>query len=545
MSAAVEQQPVMNGDIGPSSHGDTDSVDNELDWLIDKDKPQTTKETEEEEELPRDVIADGDFIPRNSTQNQGEENQGDDPYPRTSPRLESESGEEEDDYELTEEQREAELLLQKMREEGSLPSEDPPEYDVGERIKQLNEELAKEGEVEEKKDRKVGFKDFVEEVPPDDDEEEDKKDREAEAENEEKMKDLNINDDNEDVDGGRTQENGVESQQETEKPKEKDREDAILVERNGKFEMINVSDLTAEERAVHGLEPVPESPRNGASSGNSSDSSESIQPTPPSHPRPATATGSTGSRRKVLGANGNSQRASSAGTQRSPPNDGTAEDDGFSSQYSGYSRYGLTPEQREYKKEHSRLMAQRRKEQEEKEKEERERKREEAESAFQAWLEKKREDEKERRKLEKERRKQEEGYKEERDPQGAYKSWVKAKSQEKRKEKQTEKKQSQEELNGYYLRSREDCDKAFRDQGRYDSYGYTTTTTTTTTWTPTDHTEWKKKKNAQLSQQKSLSRAHNLRRKLEARRSRKSQNLAKAIRQAQTYKYTDYYGYRY
>ncbi|XP_006814867.1 uncharacterized protein LOC100378461 isoform X2 [Saccoglossus kowalevskii] len=472
-SAAVET--TVNGDIMKGNYSDTDSVDKELDWLIDKEEPPATKKSD----LDTNVTEDGDYIPRTASPMKEEEPS------RSSSRLGSDS-DDDSDYELTEEQREAEQLMQKMREEGSLPSEDPPEYDVTERIKQLNEELAQEGEVEEKKERKVGFKDnLIElEVSPLDDE--------NDKENEEQIGNLSLEDRDQ-----KKQSNGE-----------------VVVERNGKFEVVPVSELSPEERAAHGIET------NGH------------QPAPPSRPRPATATGSTGSRRKIVNSTGQSQRAQSAGSQGRSQN--VNESNNIT--YEGYSAYGLTPEQVEYKKEHARLMNQRRKEQQEKEKDEKKRRQDEAESAFQAWLQKKKEEEENRKKEEKESREREE--QNARDAAGAYKQWLKAKKSQKKKEKKEDKHKNSEESESYYLRSREDCDKAYKDHEDQKSDSHSS-------WTAEDHKEWLKRKNGQLKAQKALSRSHNLRRRLEARKSRKSQNLAKAIRQAQTYKYTDYYGYRY
>lgn len=56
---------------------------------------------------------------------------------------------------------------------------------------------------------------------------------------------------------------------------------------------------------------------------------------------------------------------------------------------------------------------------------------------------------------------------------------------------------------------------------------------------------WLKKKNTDLKKERQeemqKARVH----KLLARKSRKSQQLAKAIKQAQAFRYVDYYGYRY
>ena len=56
---------------------------------------------------------------------------------------------------------------------------------------------------------------------------------------------------------------------------------------------------------------------------------------------------------------------------------------------------------------------------------------------------------------------------------------------------------------------------------------------------------WLKKKNADLRKARQEEMAKARVHKLLARKSRKSQQLAHAIKQAQAFKYVDYYGYRY
>jgi hypothetical protein len=50
-----------------------------------------------------------------------------------------------------------------------------------------------------------------------------------------------------------------------------------------------------------------------------------------------------------------------------------------------------------------------------------------------------------------------------RDPDGAYKDWMKAKKNQSKKEKDEEKKERREFDEGWYVRPRKECDKAYKE----------------------------------------------------------------------------------
>lgn len=81
------------------------------------------------------------------------------------------------------------------------------------------------------------------------------------------------------------------------------------------------------------------------------------------------------------------------------------------------------------------------------------------------------------------------------------------------------KRAEQEAQEGFYIRSRQECDKAFRK------------------WLRKKYEEAKKIK----ADEKQRAKIH----RLAARRSRKSRVLASAVRQSNAFRYVDYYGYRY
>ncbi|VDI22950.1 Hypothetical predicted protein, partial [Mytilus galloprovincialis] len=101
----------------------------------------------------------------------------------------------------------------------------------------------------------------------------------------------------------------------------------------------------------------------------------------------------------------------------------------------------------------------------------------------------------------------------------AYNNWLKTKSRQVREEKLLKRRQEKEQTDGFIIRSRTDCDQAFRG--------------------------WLKRKNLEAKrhrqEEKQLARMH----RLAARKTRKSLALAKAIKQSNAFKYVDYYGYRF
>ena len=146
--------------------------------------------------------------------------------------------------------------------------------------------------------------------------------------------------------------------------------------------------------------------------------------------------------------------------------------------------------------------------------------REEADEAWKSWVEKKKKDIRDKKKQEEAERKRIEREKM-KDPveiEEAYSSWMKQKMTQIKKERIIVQQQQIEHDEGWYLRERRDCNKAFR--------------------------LWLRNKNEMARKAKvheSRVRKQSIR---EMRRARKEQKLMEKIREAQQLKYVDYYGYR-
>ena len=173
----------------------------------------------------------------------------------------------------------------------------------------------------------------------------------------------------------------------------------VLIERGGKFFYVNVEDLSPEEREALGVMPVE-----SASESKKESELPSLQPRPPQKPRPATATGGgdtfRGHQQRQL-----PPRAMSAKTSKEydlQERKAATYEEPFGNPRS---KYGMTPEQKEHRREQARLRAQQMKEEKEREEQEKREKEEIADGAFKAWCENKKKDMAERRREEKERKK--------------------------------------------------------------------------------------------------------------------------------------------
>ncbi|CAH1228905.1 CCDC181 [Branchiostoma lanceolatum] len=530
---------------------DVDDFEKELDWLIEEDEKKDDNKETSEEEVSEDKI--DKELEENEKEDQKEpekpEGKPEEEHAETS----SGDKDEGDDYAITDEQRAAALALQQMRdslefgEDDTLMDGDPPEYNVKERLKELNEELAKEPLVEEEsRERKVMFKEnLVElEVPPPDysDDEPDGTAKTDSTENvTEEVKDkLTLSesepssaDNNEEAntadEGGKGVENGD--------------GERVLVERDGKFELVPVSELQGEEEMMQqSAAPVAASTEDNETTEDNDNTDETdndssstkrsqgtgvetneLLPRPPDKPRPSTAAGVSRRPAKVS----TPQRAQSASYARE--------------EYARKSSpYGLSDTQKKLMKERQKAIAERKRLEEERMKEEEQRRREDAEGAFQAWLAQKR-DQHRREREDLRRKKQleqadqhgvsrdgklsvppgglEETDEDDEDPQEAYQEWLKTKREQRKKEREIEEQRKREQEQGFYLRAREDCDKAYK--------------------------QWLRRKNKEIQQEQMATKKKKKRLKSSERKSRKSQELSQAIRQAQAFRYVDYYGYRF
>ena len=322
-----------------------------------------------------------------------------------------------------------------------ISEEDPPEYNVAARLRQLNEELAQEADPDDERERSIKFKeDLVDLVapPPDYPSEEegegatDRTEDSYRTQSPESPRKYNDEDFEDSAESPKQSEHYEESNNNDDKSVKNKQssqatadskksqnvtrsngsaaaagkkrtgvlskdgsasntEEKILVERDGKFELIHSEDLTAEERQMYLPQSAGEEDEVGLGG-----SSESYEPTPPRNPRPATA-GNTSSRRRVTSAP--PRRAQSAQAKR-------VENKPILEDFHYTSPYAITDQQKKTGREQKKAMAERQKKEQQLKKMEEEEKNRENNEAFQAWLAHKRRDLANRRKEDNEKQKE-------------------------------------------------------------------------------------------------------------------------------------------
>ncbi|XP_056013653.1 coiled-coil domain-containing protein 181-like isoform X4 [Ostrea edulis] len=391
-----------------------------------------------------------------------------------------------DDYTLTEDQKRALKEIEYLKSEMGLPEEDPPEYDVKERLKTLNEELANDPTPVEKSNSKVNFKanlvDLVAPPPDYPDEETPRENSEAPPQ----------------------------SQASETSNGEKENGNKVLIERDGKFELVSENDVRAKEMGLPVFSGDEENVNNSNTSDSSSNGDFNRKPAPPSQPRPATANGN--SRRTRPGSS--KQRASSAGTHR-----GAVLGD-----FNYNSPYAMSPKDKKLVEEQTKQREQRERDKKKLEQQEKEYQERDNNDAFQAWLRQKREESRARKQEEEEKKKSKqsprqnshgnnsdmESYEslpqsdeQDEEVKEAYSSWLKSKQKQLRQEKLLKKREEMESTDGFYIRSRQECDQAFR--------------------------QWLKLKNAEIRKKRSNERQKVKLQRLMVRRSRRANLLRRSI----------------
>ena len=310
--------------------------------------------------------------------------------------------------------------------------EDPPEYSVAARLRQLNEELAQEADPDDDRERSIKFKeDLVDLVAPPPEypsDEEGTSDRAEDSNEIEPPKSPNRNDNEYEEDfednadspknsddkrltnnnsqpmadnkrlqnGNDSRDNGGDrltaaGKRTNVKNKDESSNDKILVERDGTFELLYAKDLTADERQMYLPQTADEEDEvdTGRSSG-------SYEPAPPKDPRPSTAAASSG-RRRVTSAP--PRRVQSAQVKR-VENKPVLEDFHYTSPYA------LSDQQKRAGREQKKTLADREKKQKELAKMEEQEKNRGNNEAFQAWLAHKRREISSKRKEQKEKEKE-------------------------------------------------------------------------------------------------------------------------------------------
>ncbi|KAH3727029.1 hypothetical protein DPMN_052954 [Dreissena polymorpha] len=427
-----------------------------------------------------------------------------------------------DDYNLTEDQKRALEELDNLKTEMGYPDEDPPDYDVKERLKVLNEDLKNDPTpLEKQKDSKVVFKDnLIDLVAPAPDYGEESGAEDANSPRNAKPKPTQNQPEDKVDEKSETVQGGKKSTVTNEK------KDTVLIEIDGQIRLVSSDDVYANDL---GLSPIitdsNKSKGNESKSNtktvNSKENKENkpLQPAPPNKPRPATAT--------------TSRRTVKAPPQKARPQSAHNTTDRSNPDYS--SPYALSPREKQLLEERKKALEKQKVEAERRKKKEEEDKDRENRDAFEFWLKKKRESDRRKKIEEEEDRKK--NNKEDRggvdsedgtetdyndwkqDNEEAFKTWLKEKSVQFKKEKLLKRRQEQEMHDGYYVRSREECEKAYK--------------------------LWLKQKAIDARKARAAERAKAKLQRLAARRARKSISLSKSIRESNSFRYVDYYGYRF
>ncbi|NXO58102.1 CC181 protein, partial [Aramus guarauna] len=302
---------------------------------------------------------------------------------------------------------------------------------------------------------------------------------------------------------------------------EEEKDSKILVEKDGKFELLSLRDIESQgflppisvsftdietQRVspksshydpfgpVSRMKEVPPV-RPGARSFSPAGEESVYFPKPPSNPkrRPNSAINAA----RGLGRRKTPQRAQSANV---PVRSST---------------YCLSPRQKELRKQLEQRKEKLRKEEEEKKREQEEQKRRENEMVFKAWLQKKKEQVQEEKRIRRAKELEDLNSKERsRNPEEAFKLWLKKKHQEHMKEKQIENLRRQAEGIAFFPRT-EECNRAFK--------------------------EWLKRKREEKRAEELAAKERVRQLRLEARRAKQMQNIHCISSEPKAFRFTDHY----
>ena len=249
----------------------------------------------------------------------------------------------------------------------NILDEDPPEYDVKERLKVINEDLANDPTPTEKSHSRVGFKQNLVDLvapPPDygDDDEDDKTDKNAKNTQKQSQEKDKSDEKSETISA--------------KKSNTQNSKDKVLIEKDGQFELVNADDVRAQDLGL-----VPAVTEKDKENELRKTETNEKQPAPPSRPRPATATVSSRRNIRVASAKPRPQSAGGTTSNRHPLDN-----------FSYNSPYAMSPREKELMEERKKALEKHRKDEEKRKKREEEEKEMENRSAFEYWLKKKREE---------------------------------------------------------------------------------------------------------------------------------------------------------
>ncbi|NXF34415.1 CC181 protein, partial [Nyctibius bracteatus] len=406
-----------------------------------------------------------------------------------------------------------ECRLENQQELDEEEDEEIKRY-ILEKIEEANKLLENQAPVDKNRERKLKFKDNLVdlEVPPLEDAEVCKTDLASGDDVSNRLSQLHI-----------SNEMGQESTSLSPRAgKDEEKKDGkILVEKDGKFELLSLRDIESQgflppiSVSFTDIETQRTSPKSshcdpfgivsqmkevlpvgpGAHSFSPGGEDCASFPKPPSNPRRCSNSAVSGAR--GLGKRKTVQRVQSANV---PVRSST---------------YCLSPRQKELQKQLEQRKEKLRKEEEEKKREQEEEKRRENEMVFKAWLQKKKEQVQEEKRMRRAKELEDLNSKERsRNPEEAFKLWLKKKHQEHMKERQIEMLRRQAEGIAFFPRT-EECNRAFK--------------------------EWLKRKREEKRAEELAAKERVRQLRLEARRAKQLQNIHHISSEAKSFRFTDHY----
>ncbi|KFP93882.1 coiled-coil domain-containing protein 181 [Haliaeetus albicilla] len=519
-----QEDPADMGDLTESGEYE-DDFEKDLECLINEEEKENLGERENPEKNEEDIEAQIIKVAASFEEDNEEMEENPDQLseadvdakvrPSNEESLESRSDMKQGDR-VSDTDSESSIQESRLENQQELDEEEDEEIKryILEKIEEANKLLENQAPVDQNRERKLKFKDKLVdlEVPPLEDAEVCKTDLARGDDVSNRLSRLHI-----------SNEMGQESTSLSPcAGKDEEKKDGkILVEKDGKFELLSLRDIESQgflppisvsftdietqqmspKSSHYGpfgtVSPVKEVPpvRPGAHSFSPGGEECVYFPKPPSNPkrRPNSAINAA----RGLGKRKTPQRAQSANV---PVRSST---------------YCLSPRQKELRKQLEQRKEKLRKEEEERKREQEEQKRRENEMVFKAWLQKKKEQVQEEKRIRRAKELEDLNSKERsRNPEEAFKLWLKKKHQEHMKEKQIEVLRHQAEGIAFFPRT-EECNRAFK--------------------------EWLKRKREEKRAEELAAKERARQLRLEARRAKQMQNIHCISSEPKSFRFTDHY----
>ncbi|XP_068273622.1 coiled-coil domain-containing protein 181 [Nyctibius grandis] len=493
-----------------------DDFEKDLEWPVDEEEKENLGERENPEQKEEDIEAEIDKVADNFEEDNDEMEEKPDELveadtdvrPPDEESLETRSDIKQGDH-VSDTDSESSVQESKLKNQQELDEEEDEEIKryILEKIEEANKLLENQAPEDQNRERKLKFKDKLVdlEVPPLEDAEVCKTDLASGDDVSNRLSQLHI-----------SNEMGQESTSLSpcaDKDEEK-KNGKILVEKDGKFELLSLHDIESQgflppiSVSITDVETQRGEPvgtvsqmeevlpgRPGAHSFSPGGEECVYLPKPPSNPKRSSNSATNAARGpgkwKTL------QRVQSANL---PVRSST---------------YCLSPKQKELRKQLEQRKEKLKKEEEEKKKEQEEQKKRANEMVFKAWLQKKKEQVQEEKRMRRAKELEDVNGKERsRNPEEAFKLWLKKKHQEHMKEKQIEMLRRQAEGIAFFPRT-EECNRAFK--------------------------EWLKRKREEKRAEELAAKERVRQIRLEARRAKQLQNIRCINSEAQSFRFTDHY----